>query len=234
MLTGGPARQGLESVDGAGAEIDDRLEERAQAALLDRLAQIGLQRHPVDDPLMHAVIEDRAAAAPVALGVVHGDVGVAQQLVGSDDPVEVVGDADAGATILARAARTRPARRSPRTGACRSPAPVRLRRRRRGATVNSSPPRRARRVARAQHAARMRRATSTSRRSPAVWLRLSLTSLKRSRSMNSTAQPSRGSRSPRRSALGEAIHEQRAVGQAGEAVVQRVVKQLAPRRCAAR
>ena len=53
------------------------------------------QRHAVDEALVHAVVEHRAAPAAEALGGVHGDVGVAQQHLGGDDPIEVVGDPDA-------------------------------------------------------------------------------------------------------------------------------------------
>ena len=78
-------------------------------------------------------------------------------------------------------------------------------------------------VAGADAAARSRCATATSSRSPTWWPRLSLTILKRSRSRNRTASGRSGWRAGRASALVEAVEEQRAVGQAGQRVVQGVV-----------
>ena len=63
-------------------------------------------------------------------------------------------------------------------------------------TVNSSPPSRAT-VSPGRSAPATRPASAISRLSPTAWLRLSLTSLKRSMSRNSTAQPAPGSRSER-------------------------------------
>ena len=91
-------------------------------------------------------------------------------------------------------------------------------------TANSSPPKRA-----AVSAPRMlwssRRATSCSTSSPAAWPRLSLIVLKssRSRKMHGEAAllaPAAGER------VAHALGEQRAVGQPGHAVVERLVGQL--------
>ena len=90
--------------------------------------------------------------------------------------------------------------------------------------VNSSPPRRAI-VSLGAQAARRRWPTCTSSWSPAAWPRLSLTTLKRSRSMNSTA-----SSWPQVFAagqgVGDAVEEQRPIGQPGERIVEGAVAQL--------
>ena len=57
--------------------------------LADRLAQLGLERQPVDHAAMHAGVERPAAATALRLGVVHRDVGVADQLLAADPRVEV-------------------------------------------------------------------------------------------------------------------------------------------------
>ncbi len=89
-------------------------------------------------------------------------------------------------------------------------------------TANSSPPRRAS-VSPRRSAPRSRAATSTSSSSPWSWPSVSLTSLKRSRSISISA----ASRSPRAEpmARSQARVEQRAVRQAGQPVVQRLVAQ---------
>ena len=63
-------------------------------------------------------------------------------------------------------------------------------------------------------------------RSPTAWLRLSLTSLKRSMSRNRTAQPTRGSRVARWSTWSRRSMNRARLGEAGQAVVQRVVLEL--------
>jgi hypothetical protein len=84
-------------------------------------------------------------------------------------------------------------------------------------TVNSSPPWRAT-VSDSRTQPTMRRAASTSRRSPASWPRVSFTSLKRSRSMYITATLS-WERWAFFISSAEPVVEQAAVGQAGEGVV---------------
>jgi hypothetical protein len=79
----------------------------------------------------------------------------------------------------------------------------------------------------------MRRATSTSSSSPAAWPMLSLTSLKRSRSRNSTAKPGRRHAARARSRP-TGVPAAAAVGQAGQRIVGGLVGQLAARRAGAR
>ena len=90
-------------------------------------------------------------------------------------------------------------------------------------TVNSSPPSRAT-VSPGRSALPIRAATACSSSSPAWWPSESLTSLKRSRSRKSTAERPRGpgaAGAAQRPA--EAVEEERAVGEPGERVVERVV-----------
>ena len=51
-----------------------------QQAMLDGVAQIVLALEAIDDAAVHALVEQYAAGATSSLGVVHRDVGVAQQL----------------------------------------------------------------------------------------------------------------------------------------------------------
>ena len=84
---------------------------------------------------------------------------------------------------------------------------------------NSSPPNRAT-VSLGRSAWRRRGAAAASSSSPTWWPRLSLTSLKRSRSRNRIAASESLAAEPRERVL-EAVDEQHAVGQPGERVVQR-------------
>ena len=76
----GPAGQRLQRTDAPGREVDDRLVVHLEQGLLDGLAQVALARQAVDAAAVHALVEDHAAPGPAALGVVHRDVRVAQQL----------------------------------------------------------------------------------------------------------------------------------------------------------
>ena len=91
--------------------------------------------------------------------------------------------------------------------------------------ANSSPPRRAT-VSGGRELASRRRPTSRSMASPASWPRLSLTSLKSSRSRNRTARES-GSRPAAVEGMLQAIAEQGAVGQLGQRIVEGAVGELA-------
>ena len=87
--------------------------------------------------------------------------------------------------------------------------------------TNSSPPKRAT-ESDARIACASREPICCSSQSPLSWPRLSLTTLKRSTSMNTTAnRPPRAARAGER--VLEAVAEQRAVGQPGQRVVQRLV-----------
>ncbi len=87
--------------------------------------------------------------------------------------------------------------------------------------MNSSPPNRAT-MSSGPMVALRRSATATRRRSPAEWPRLSLTTLKRSRSRNNTATRS-WRNSARASSLPSALDEVQAVGKPGQRVVDRLV-----------
>ena len=132
-------------------------------------------------------------------------------------------DADAGAERELAAGDRRRARRAARAAGAR-PRRLRLARRRRASTANSSPPRRAS-VSLGRVISAKRCATSRSSWSPASWPRLSLTCLNPSRSTSSTASGSRERGRPGER-LVEAIAEQRAVREPGEAVVERLVGEL--------
>ena len=129
----------------------------------------------------------RGAAA--VLGAVHGGVGVADAgpRARASSPRER--DADAGAAGTPRRPRRGTARRTASSDALghgARPASPATSSQQDGELVAAE----ARdRVGRAQRAAQPRRRRRTSRRSPAAWPRQSLTSLKRSRSTNSTATP---------------------------------------------
>ena len=124
----------------AGLEVDDRLVVRLELAGLERPADVGLERHAIDDGRVHAGLVDLEAALALALGAVHGEVGVAQQrggvLVAGAD-----GDADAGVDARSpspsasngvlqrtRAAERRPRRRRPASGGPRAGRRTRRRR----------------------------------------------------------------------------------------------------------
>ena len=94
-----PAHEGLDGDGLAGGEIDDRLVLDDELALLDRALELGLEAVAADDRVAHRGREDREAALAALLGVVHGDVGVAQQLLGVRVRVAARGDADAEADV---------------------------------------------------------------------------------------------------------------------------------------
>ncbi len=76
------AQRGLDVVDETPriVEVDDRLLEDAQAALLDHGSKRGLEFDLLEDVAVHRRGEDRPAPGAGALGVVHRDVGVEHQL----------------------------------------------------------------------------------------------------------------------------------------------------------
>ena len=78
----GPARQRLEAGERLAVQRDDRLVVDLDLVALDRGQQLALELEPLDDLGLHAVLEDAVAALAVALGAVHRDVGLAQQLRG--------------------------------------------------------------------------------------------------------------------------------------------------------
>jgi hypothetical protein len=139
----------------------------------------------------------QAARPARALGLVHGGVGVAQHVVGIGVAEGAEGDADAGVPVTSvPATMKRLAQRGPSAA---RPAPrrrARVRCGRPGSRTRRRPA--APRTSCGRSFSWMRRATCTSNSSPAVWPRLSLTSLKRSKSRNITAKGTAGRRAAAR------------------------------------
>ena len=75
-----PAGQRLQAAEAARIQVHDRLVEDPQLPLLDREPELGLQVHLADHLRAHLLVEDRRASRALALGVVHRDVGVAQEV----------------------------------------------------------------------------------------------------------------------------------------------------------
>ena len=182
-----PAQQRLDAGDARRSQIELGLVVQRQLVALDGAAQARLQRQPLERQRLQSAVVELEVVLALFLGVVHRDVGVlhqraARRCASSGN----IADADAGgdAALLAldhhrldhrrqqlARDRGRPARR--RAG----PAAAPRTRRRPGA------PR-----CRWRAGCPCRRlATSRSSVSPASWPRVSLMNLKRSRSMNSTA-----------------------------------------------
>ena len=103
LLGMAPADQGLDPADLVGPEIDDGLVVQLELAGGQRLAQIVLHGAPHLHLRVHLRPEEAVGAAPVALGAVERQVGVADQLVGALPVRRADGDADAGADHHLRA-----------------------------------------------------------------------------------------------------------------------------------
>ena len=91
-----PAQQGLGADDAAVAQVDFRLVADIELVALQRAAQLALQHQPLDRRGVHLRGVEGEGVAAVLLGVVHGRVGVADDV---DDVFRVAraeGDADAG------------------------------------------------------------------------------------------------------------------------------------------
>ena len=80
-----------------GIERDDRLEVQRQLLALDGESELLLEAMALEHRGPHAGVEDREAALAAGLGYVHGDVGVADQLLRAQ--VAAVADGDARAHI---------------------------------------------------------------------------------------------------------------------------------------
>ena len=95
-----PAHERLEAGDAAAAELHDRLVAHDELAALQAELELGLELHAPGHGLVHRGREELEVARALALGLVHGQVGVAQQplraLADVAGPAAVVdGDADA-------------------------------------------------------------------------------------------------------------------------------------------
>ena len=97
LLGMAPADEGLDAADLVGPEIDDGLVVQLELAGRKRLAQVVLHGAPHLHLRVHLRPEEAVGAAPVALGAVERQVGVADQLVGARAVRRADGDADAGA-----------------------------------------------------------------------------------------------------------------------------------------
>ena len=176
---------------------------------------------PRSSPLV--CVEDLVAALAAGLGLVHRDVGVAQQVVDGADPRRDDRDADARADLDGDAGHLdrldqpcqQPLRDGHRVGLVREVGAAGRRTRHRPAGR-----RRPRPAGRSGGARRPRSACS----SPAAWPRLSLTVLKSSRSRNRAATEPVPTLAVERLLGG--LDEPAAVGQPGQRVVERLVAQL--------
>ena len=90
-----PANQRLEAADAEIGQRDNRLVINHQLVLVDGFAQAGFGLEAGDGLLAQSVVEEFKARLAVGLGVIHGGVGVAQQVFGSGAG-GAEGDSDAG------------------------------------------------------------------------------------------------------------------------------------------
>ena len=94
-----PAGQGLGPDDLARAEVEGRLVVEEQLPRLQGPPQVALELHPLDQLGVHLGVVALVAALAGRLGPVHGQVGVAQQLVGAVDVAVHPGDAHAAPDV---------------------------------------------------------------------------------------------------------------------------------------
>ncbi|MDM5179664.1 hypothetical protein PO883_20955 [Massilia sp. DJPM01] len=94
-----PAHQRFGLADAVVVHVDDGLEMERQLAFVEGPAQLVADRHARLRRLLHAGREVGEAVAAVVLGLVHGLVGVAQQLARALRIARIQGDADAGRDI---------------------------------------------------------------------------------------------------------------------------------------
>jgi hypothetical protein len=76
-----PTHECLATHDGAGTQVDLRLEACRQRSALDRGAKLGDERHPVEARRVTIGVVP-PPRAPVVLRLVHRDIGALQQLLG--------------------------------------------------------------------------------------------------------------------------------------------------------
>ena len=181
-----PADQRLDAADGQAVGRDDRLVVHEQLAALQGESEVGLKLQQRDRPPVQRRIEHHVAVAAQLLRPVHRGLGVAEQIFrrlgrrrsSSAIPVLTVTNRLCPPTNSGcrSAWRTRSATLLASSSFCRSS--IRI--------AHSSPPRRAT-VSTSRTHPSSRRATAISRSSPSAWPRLSLTTLKRSTSIRTTA-----------------------------------------------
>jgi hypothetical protein len=91
-----PADQCFGADGAGGAGVDDGLVEHFELAAFDAASQVRGGLEAANGLLVHGRLEHLKSALTVAFGQVHGQVGVAQQPVGSIASGLAHGDADAG------------------------------------------------------------------------------------------------------------------------------------------
>ena len=84
-----PADQRLEALHPPGRQLHDRLEVEHELLALDRTVEVAHDPEPGVGLVAHGEVEDLEPGVPQRLGAVHGDVGVAEQILG----LEVAGRA---------------------------------------------------------------------------------------------------------------------------------------------
>ncbi len=181
-----PAHQRLDADDAAGLDRHLGLEVDAELLALDRGAQRVLRVQPVERALARDLVEQHQPPAARLLGAVHRGVGVADQVL--DVLVRVGGRARCPCWRSTSRRRARGGTASLNDASTRSPTAIASCSSARSShrIANSSPPKRAI-VSWRRSEWRSRSATATISLSPAVWPRLSLMTLKRSRSRKRTA-----------------------------------------------
>jgi hypothetical protein len=75
-----PAKKGLEARDSARIQRDDGLVMEPQIVLLQRPPEVVVYLHEPRGPAVHLLVEDHMARPAEALCLVHGDVGVSQNV----------------------------------------------------------------------------------------------------------------------------------------------------------
>ncbi len=212
-----PAGERLDAGDAAGLQVDLRLVVERERHRLERRAQLLLELEPAT--IRRRVASEKSSTRSLPSSLAWYMATSASR--SSASAPTLASPPPTGSRCWRGRARRWPAiverlRRARRAGAAPSRSPRARPATPSHRTVNSSPPRRATSVARRARRARSRSATCAAGGRPASWPKLSLTSLKSSRSRKSTASaPPSGGQRP------QAVEEQRAVGQAGERVVGR-------------
>src|SRR5580704_8144892 len=179
-----PARQRLEADDLAVA-ARHRLVVQGDLVARDRRLQVVLQRALLAQPLVHVGLEEPDGAATVGLGPIERRIGIAEQRRGIGAVGREHRDPDAQPHAQMMAVDVEAVRHGGEQAlgehccgaGCGSAVTT---------TTNSSPPGRARKAP--PVTALRRSVTWHSRASPTPWPNTSLTSLKRSRSMHTTAK----------------------------------------------
>ena len=92
---GDPAQEGLGADDPARRQVDDRLVVEVELAGLEGVADL-LLGGGRGERAGHGAVEHRDLARSLRLGLVHGHIGVAQDVLGLHAPVLGEGDAHAG------------------------------------------------------------------------------------------------------------------------------------------